>query len=147
MNMNTSPLYIATDVHAKLSLLLAALDPRQNSSAQKLRLELDRAVIVDPKAIAPTVVTMGSRVEIEDLSTGEVDEYTLVYPEHADVDARRLSVLAPIGTAVIGCSQGDEMNWITPGGPRRIKLRRVVPPAESAAPTGVTLPVALQGLS
>ncbi len=146
--MNPTLLYITTEDRAKLCLLLrAATDPMRYPALHRLRSELDRAIVVDPTAIASTVVTMGSRVALEDLSTGEVDEYTLVFPEHANVDARRLSVLAPIGTAILGYTQGDEVSWATPGGTRRIKLRQVVQPARSPAPTGFALPVALPSTS
>ncbi|MDD2763833.1 MAG: nucleoside diphosphate kinase regulator [Opitutaceae bacterium] len=142
--MNPPSLCITAGDHAKLSLLLrAAPDPAHSTSPHQLQLELDRAVIVDPKAIPPTIVTMGSRVEIEDLTTGEVEEYTLAFPEHANVDTGMLSVLAPIGTAIIGCTQGDEVSWTTPGGTRRIKLRRVVQPADTPTPIGSTLPAVL----
>lgn len=142
--MNPTLLYITTEDHAKLSLLVrAATDPVRHATSHQLRLELDRAVVLDPNAIPSTVVTMGSRVEIEDLATGEVEEYTLTYPERADVDNRMLSVLAPIGTAIIGYAQGDEVSWATPGGTRRIEIRRVVQPDRPPAPIGFALPIAL----
>jgi regulator of nucleoside diphosphate kinase len=82
-------------------------------------------------------VTIGSRAEIEDLTTGEVEEYTLTFPQNASLEKRMLSVLAPIGTAIIGCVQGTEVSWATPGGTRRIKLRRVVQPVNQ--PTKIDL--------
>lgn len=119
----------------KLRLLLSgALNVGAASLAlRKLRDELDRATIVDPAAFPTDVVTMDSAVEFEDLETGEIEEYTITFPERADVDAGRISVLAPIGTALIGCRVGSVVNWSTPGGARRLKVRRVTVPAVAAA--------------
>lgn len=124
--MNHRPLYMTADDRDTLRLLLASITsaPR-TGTIQKLREELDRAVVLDANAIGPNVVTMNAQVEIEDLATGEVDAYTLTFPDQANVEQRRLSVLAPIGTAILGYSEGDEVEWKTPGGVRRLKIRRV----------------------
>jgi regulator of nucleoside diphosphate kinase len=66
---------------------------------------------------------MGSRVEIEDLESGEVDTYTLVYPDQADAAQGRLSIFAPIGTAILGFTEGDTFAWNTPGGTRKLRIR------------------------
>ncbi len=142
--MNQTPLTITTEDYARLRLLLAAAAPSARSAAlDQLRHELDRATLIDAKAVPPTVVTMGSRVEIEDLGTGEIEDYTLVFPERAQVEQRQLSVLAPIGTALIGCSQGEEVRWTTPGGVRRFRIRRVVQADASVAPRAGVAPFSL----
>jgi len=133
--MNPTPLFISHPDHLKLRLLLSgALNAGAASQAlRNLRDELDRATIVDPAAFPTDVVTLDSAVEFEDLETGEIEEYTITFPERADVDAGRISVLAPIGTALIGCRVGSVVNWSTPGGVRRLKVRRVTAPAATAA--------------
>lgn len=131
--MESIPLYIARDDHAKLRLLLNALPPSAGNALLKLRAELARAVVIDPAAIPADVVVMGSLIEYEDLSTGETERHTLVFPEQADIDAHRLSVLAPIGTALIGCRAGQIVDWFTPGGVRQLKIHRVTPPVREAA--------------
>ncbi|MBW7895230.1 MAG: nucleoside diphosphate kinase regulator [Opitutaceae bacterium] len=105
--------------------------PRLRETLQPLQVELERAEIMERWNIPATTVVMGSRVEIEDVENGEVDAYTLVYPEYADIASGKLSILAPIGTAIIGFSQGDTFTWKTPGGPRQIRLRKVEAPAEA----------------
>jgi len=87
--MNHTPIYISRYDYAKLRLLLAtALYSRTgNLALRDLRAELDRAVVIDPAAFPTDVVTMDSAVEFEDLDTGETEEYTITFPEHADVDA------------------------------------------------------------
>jgi regulator of nucleoside diphosphate kinase len=135
--MNPAPIYISPYDYAKLRLLLStALYSRtSNLALRNLREELDRAAVIDPAAFPGDVVTMDSRVEFEDIETGEVDEYTITFPERADVDAGRMSILAPIGIALIGCRVGSVVKWSTPGGIRQLKVRRVTAPAPVSAVT------------
>jgi regulator of nucleoside diphosphate kinase len=124
--MNNAQLYITSEDNIRLRMLLAAApDGARNPLLNQLRFELERASVVDDAAVPPDVVKMGSRVEIEDLHTGEVETYTLAFPEQSNIDKNLLSVLAPIGTAIIGCSEGMIVNWQTPGGTRRFKIHRV----------------------
>ena len=138
--MNHTPIYLSYDDNSKLRLLLAtALYSDANTALNKLREELDRAVVIDPTAFPSDVVTMDSTVEFEDLGTSEVEAYTITFPERADVERKRISILAPIGTALIGCRVGDIVRWSTPGGIRQLKVRRVTTPAASpAASIGAT---------
>lgn len=99
--------------------------PVKSESLQRLRDELDRAVVLEPLLLPPTVVGLGSRVALLDLDTGEREDYTIVLPAHADAALQRVSVLAPIGAALIGYREGDDVEWPTPGGVRRLKLLRV----------------------
>lgn len=129
--MNNAPLYITSEDNARLRLLLAAApDTARNPAFRQLQIELERAEILDASTAPAAVVRMGSQVEIEDLATGEVESYTLVFPEQADIGQKRLSVLTPIGTALIGCAEGTTVDWQTPGGVRRFKIHRVTRPDE-----------------
>ena len=140
--MNDRPIY-ATELDAmKLRALLrrqtdASL--RDQDHLRELQAEIERAIVVDPDVMPSDVITMGSRVYVRDRVTGERSEYTLVFPAQANVAARRLSVLAPLGTALLGCRQGDEVVWEMPGGVRRLRLELVTPHWESAA--AVLLPI------
>jgi regulator of nucleoside diphosphate kinase len=145
--MNKTPIYITNDDYSKLRLLVTtALRSHASAALEKLREELDRAVVVDPSAIPAGVVTMESRVEFEDLGSGEVDDYTITFPDRANVEQKRLSILAPIGTALIGCREGDVVDWTTPGGVRSLKVRRVSPPPvaipEGAGPSPTAFSIA-----
>ena len=102
-------------------------------------------MVVDGGDLPAGVVTLDATVEFEDLATGEVEAYAIVFPDRANVQEKRLSILAPIGTALIGCRVGDTVSWATPGGVRELKLRRVTAaggePAEAAGPgTGGSAP-------
>ena len=143
--MNNTPIYITREDNSKLRLLVTtALYSHANAALAELRKELDRASIIDSTGIPPGVVTMESCVEFEDLATGEVEEYTITFPDRANVEHKRLSILAPIGTALIGCREGNIVSWSTPGGVRRLKIRRVTPPAVEAAPMASSLAFSAQ---
>jgi len=85
----------------------------------KLRNELDQATVVPSEEIPSDVVTMNSRVSFQELDTGEKSEITLVYPSDADINRRRISILAPVGAALIGLRVGDEIEWPLPSGKTR----------------------------
>jgi regulator of nucleoside diphosphate kinase len=97
-----------------------------------LELELERAEVVDPHEIPPDVITMNSTARLRDRETGESFEYTLVYPRDADADQQRVSVLAPVGTAIIGCRTGDVIEWPVPAGITRLEVEDVIYQPESA---------------
>ena len=94
--------------------------------------ELDRAEVVEADAIPPDVVTMRSRVRVKDLRSGQETVYTVVFPGQANVSLGRLSILAPLGTALLGYRQGDVVEWPVPGGTRRLQVAEVLGQPEAA---------------
>ena len=98
----------------------------------KLRGELARAQIVTPQDLPADTITMNSKVALLDLDTREEEIYTLVYPENADSAEGKISVLAPIGTAMLGYRVGDVFEWEVPAGKRRLKVDRILYQPESA---------------
>ena len=98
----------------------------------KLEAELDRAEIVDPKDIPADVVTMRSKVRLKDLVSGESTTYSLVFPTEADSAEGKISVLAPIGTAILGYRQGDTIEWPVPSGVRKLKVEEILYQPESS---------------
>jgi len=96
---------------------------------KRLELELDRAELVAEAEVPDDVITMNSTVELEDLGDGEVLTYTLVYPENADASKGRISILAPLGMAMLGYRVGDEIAWPVPGGTIHVLIRRLLMPA------------------
>lgn len=97
-----------------------------------LEAELDRAHVVAPSEVPPDVVTMNSRVSVVDLDTQELMDFTLVFHKDADIAQSRISVLAPVGTAVLGYRVGDTFSWVVPDGTRRLKIRKVLYQPEAA---------------
>ncbi|HEY6640497.1 GreA/GreB family elongation factor [Povalibacter sp.] len=90
-----------------------------------LREEIDRARIVDDDALASTVVAIGSTAIVLDPGSGEYGKYTLVLPPQGDIARLRVSVLAPLGTALLGSSVGDVIEWQMSGGSRRLRIEAV----------------------
>jgi regulator of nucleoside diphosphate kinase len=97
-----------------------------------LATELRRSDVVAPEAVPKSVVTMNSTVKLRDCDTNELESYTLVFPEEADIVNGKLSVLAPVGTAILGQRVGDSLRWRAPGGWRRVKVERVLYQPERA---------------
>ena len=123
--MSTRKIYITTPDRQRLTFMLEeALAGKHRDAAflKELARELSLAETVEPKDVPADVVTMNSRVVVKDVESGENSEYTLVFPEQADVAQGRLSVVSPIGTAILGYAKGSTINWQTPGGPRQIKI-------------------------
>jgi regulator of nucleoside diphosphate kinase len=98
---------------------------------RELRAELERAIIVAPRDIPPGVITMYSVATVLDLTGGSRREITLVYPHEAAPGIGKISVLAPLGTALLGYRQGDEVEWLMPGGIRRLRIESVRSPDET----------------
>ena len=105
---------------------------RHSPYVQMLAGELARAIIVDESAVPPDVITMHAQARLIDADTGEEMLYTLVYPDEADPMQGKISVLAPIGTAMLGYRVGDEFRWDTPDGLRRLRVVQVVFQPEAA---------------
>jgi regulator of nucleoside diphosphate kinase len=108
------------------------LDRRGNEYLESLEGELSRGILVAPTDVPPDVVTMNSRVNLVDLDTGEEMVCTLVFPNEADVAQSKISVLAPIGTAMLGYRVGDTFEWKVPDGIRRLQIKGVLYQPEAA---------------
>lgn len=122
-------IFIADDDRVRLEILLRRAMDRHVQGINYLAAlagELQRARVVPRAEIPPDVVTMGSTVRLADLETGEQETYTLVYPDEADIEENKLSVLAPIGTALLGYRAGDEVEWPVPAGVRRFRVEEVL---------------------
>ena len=97
-----------------------------------LRQELERARVVAPGEVPPDVVTMNSKARVRDVANGEELTYTLVFPDQADIEQGKISVVAPIGTAMLGQRVGDEFEWQVPAGPVRLRIEEVLYQPEAA---------------
>ena len=99
-----------------------------------LERRLADARVVPPDAVPPDVITMGTRFSFTDRRTGVAETYRLVYPDEADLERGRLSVFAPIGTAVLGRAVGRALWWKVPYGLRFITIDRVLFQPEADGP-------------
>jgi regulator of nucleoside diphosphate kinase len=98
----------------------------------ELQAELDHAQIVPSKAVSQEIVTMNSIVVLLDLATRKEETYTLVFPEDADIRQGKISILAPIGTAMLGYEIGATFEWEVPAGKRKLKVKRIIYQPEAA---------------
>jgi len=108
------------------------LDRRGNEYLNRLSAELARGKVMEPTDIPPNVITMNSRVCLEDLDTHEEMIYTLVFPRDADMAQAKISILAPIGTAMLGYRVGDIFTWKVPDGFRRLCVKEILYQPEAA---------------
>lgn len=101
-------------------------DYRDSEYLAELRVELDRAQVVPSRAISQEIVIMNSKVVLLDPLTRKEETYTLVFPEDADIGQGKISILAPIGTAMLGCEAGNSFESKVPSGKRRLKVKRII---------------------
>jgi regulator of nucleoside diphosphate kinase len=128
-------IYVTELDRQRLEDLIATLEEfghRDRGDIDALAAELRRAETVAAKDIPADVVTMNSKVMLRDLGNGEAKTYVLVFPRNAIADAGAISVLAPVGTAILGYAAGDEIEWRVPSGTRRFRIEEVLYQPEAA---------------
>jgi len=99
---------------------------------EELAAELDRATVVESDKVPQDIVTMNSKVCLKDMDTDKDEIYQVVYPEDADIEQNKISILAPIGTAILGYRSGDVIEWKVPAGLRRFKIKKILYQPEAA---------------
>lgn len=128
MQATKNKLIISNDDYETLSAYVKGLvhiKSFDNKNATLLVQELKKAKLVAKDKLPGDVVRLNSRVSIKEATTGRVMDLTLVIPEKADIKMRKVSVFAPIGTALIGFRQGQEVVWDVPAGTRTFTIMNV----------------------
>lgn len=105
---------------------------RDREDVIKLEEELARANVVPGKDVPGNVVTMNTQLQLRDEKSGELKTYTLVFPQDANVDEGKISIMSPIGTALIGYCEGDIIEWAVPAGVRRLVVEKILYQPEAA---------------
>lgn len=123
MNTNLDHAIVITD-HDR-QRLLPILEHHDTPASELLDTELHRATIVERRKVSPDVVTMNSEVVYADVATGTRRTIRLVFPKDADASRGWISVLAPIGSALLGLEIGQEIDWPLPSGERRIRVAEI----------------------
>lgn len=118
---NQPPIVLSSLDLERLERLLDSTSYKHLPGIDALRRELDRATVVQPTEVPPDVVTMNSTVRFVDEVTGSNFELSLVYPNSAGMPGT-VSIMAPIGSALLGLSVGQSISWQVPGG-RELQLR------------------------
>lgn len=132
--MTSRPKLIISSLDAeRLERLLENLPASAFPGRQALETELARAEIVAPQDMPPDVVTMNSTVKFRVDASTEEFTLTLVYPRDMDKSNDKISILAPVGSALLGLSRGDEIEWPRPGGGvMRVRIEEVTYQPERA---------------
>ncbi len=131
-------IYITEEDSERLRRLIAgrrAANSIDHEYLDLLEQELDRAELVEPGAIPRDVVTMNSEVRLKDLDSGESRIYRLIFPTQMRTE-NSISVLAPVGTAMLGYGVGDVIEWRVPKGIRRLKILEVMYQPEAEGVSG-----------
>lgn len=113
------PIVVTSRDFERLQELVSSHD---GASVERLDHELARAEVVDPREVASDIVTMNSEVVSEDVATGVQRTVRIVYPEDADPKRGWMSVLGPLGSALLGLGVGQEIDWPMPQGIRRLRV-------------------------
>lgn len=115
--MSTKPNITLSTLDAeRLEKLLAGTSANAFPGKDALEAELARAEVLEPRKMPPNVVTMNSTVRFRVADSAEEFTLTLVYPKDMDASGGKISILAPVGSALLGLAQGDEIEWPKPGG-------------------------------
>jgi regulator of nucleoside diphosphate kinase len=99
---------------------------KDRENARALYQELHRGILVDSRDVPPNVVTMNSKIKLRDLVSNKLMTYTLVFPTDANIDEGKISVLSPVGMAILGYSVGDTIEWKVPKGTRQLYIEEIV---------------------
>lgn len=130
--MSQSPITVSRIDMDRIEALLERLPAAEADKLQALRAELDRADVVEPAAMPPHIVTMNSTVVFEDEANAEQLTLTLVYPTGAGAPGT-VSILAPVGSALLGLARGQQIDWPMPDGrKRRLKVLEITYQPEAA---------------
>ena len=125
------PIMITTADRRELAPLTAA-SRSPGDPADQLAEKLETAVMVEPSAVPPTVVTMNTEMEVRDETSGQVVRLTLVHPRDASIVAGRISVLTPVGVALLGLSEGATVQFTAPSGEeKRLTVLRILSQPEA----------------
>jgi len=127
--MKSREIFITKFDKERLEELISVVDEFGKEDHQDLfdlKKELSRAKLISSEKIPSDVVTMNSKVALSDIDTSEEMTYTIVFPKDANIDEGKISVLAPMGTAMLGYRVGDIIEWQVPAGKRRIKIEKIL---------------------
>jgi len=104
----------------RLEALASSMMRRAPEQANRLIDEIARAKLVAPEKLRGDIVTIGSEVTYRDLTSGRTQTVILVYPEDADIDRHRISLVTPVGVALLGLSAGASISWLTRDDEKRV---------------------------
>ncbi|KIE43063.1 MULTISPECIES: nucleoside diphosphate kinase regulator [Geobacter] len=124
--MDARAIYVTEDDLSRLEEILDTITSRDRKDLQKLENELASATIVDPQNVPPNVVTMNSRVKLRDIRADKEMTISLVFPNDANIAEGKISVLSPIGTAILGFGAGDTLDLSVRSFAKKIRIEEIL---------------------
>ncbi|MCB0748007.1 MAG: nucleoside diphosphate kinase regulator [Ignavibacteriae bacterium] len=129
--MDKQKIYVTIQDKSRLKKILSSTSGYRSSDKKTINdllFELERAEVMDEELIDDNVIRMNSTVLLRDMRTNEKFMYKLVYPNEANISEKKISILAPIGTALLGFKVGDIIEWDVPAGKRKLRVKGVLTP-------------------
>lgn len=124
--MKKREIYITRSDLERLRSLIGVPSGPQAPYLERLKKELDQATIIESKKVPGDVVTMNSIVRVRDMDTGEEQAFILAFPGKTGVKVKTVSILAPMGIALIGYREGDILEWDLPSGTVRVQIMEII---------------------
>lgn len=120
------PIISETDYNTIHSLILHLPASHRTKEIGQLQTELNSALRVPDEKISEDVIRLNSYFEVEEVTSGKILNLWLVMPKQANISLQKISILSPLGVALIGFKEGMLIDWVLPGGPKKLKILKVV---------------------
>ncbi len=120
--MKLNPVVLCESDFQTLKEYVGISTARPKGDEMSLAYELGRATVVKDEALPPDTVKLNSKVTVEDVDTRKTAAYTIVMPENADISQKKVSIVAPMGSALIGFRKGEEVEWKLPAGIKKFRI-------------------------
>ena len=130
--MSKKLIYITDNDMKRLKELIMEADNGNKKYLRELKDELDKGEVVDSRDIPNNIITMNSKVRLRDINTQKEMICWLVFPDDSNADQGKISILAPIGTALLGYKVGDIIEWKVPAGVTKLKVEEILYQPEAA---------------
>jgi len=130
--MSKKLIYITDNDMKRLKELIMEADNGNKKYLRELKDELDKGEVVDSRDIPNNIITMNSKVRLRDINTQKEMICWLVFPDDSNADQGKISILAPIGTALLGYKIGDIIEWKVPAGLTKLKVEEILYQPEAA---------------
>lgn len=124
-SQNRGPVRISEDDFRLLKQFAEQVSAPPGDRTMSLSYELNRAIIVGNDEFPTDCVRLNSFVKVKELSSNQVMEFQIVMPVHADINSKRISVVTPMGAALIGLCKGEKVSWKMPAGMKSFEILEV----------------------
>ena len=130
MNAEKNPVLLCEE-DFRLLKQLVGISLVNDNEEMTLAYELSRAIVVKDNALPPHTVRLNSKVRVQDMASKKITDLTIVMPPHADIKQKKISILTPMASALIGFRKGDEIEWKMPSGMKKYNVLEVTDPVNA----------------